>query len=288
MAAILSSFSGCARTPSPSPSPSSTRCGFFKNRDGHSAQSSGLFCSARSDLLKAFHKKDKQFVRSRLRLNVACRAGMIMMPIGLPIVPYRMPGGSYQWVDLNNALFRDRIVCLSQFIDEGFSNAILGTLLYLDSVNSSEVLNILIIGQGGNVQPSLQIYDTMESLSSPIATFALGYLSNLSGYLLAAGDKGKRYTMPKTVITFEPIAGSARGNADDILNEANELVRIRDHLFNQMSLKTGQPFEKIKKDLRHRKMFKAQEAIDYGLADQIVRPPKMRDSKDEKIGDGLG
>ncbi|GLJ21557.1 hypothetical protein SUGI_0399640 [Cryptomeria japonica] len=286
MAAIFSPFPGCARTPSPSCSPSSTRC-FFKNRSGLGAQSSGLFCSERSDLPKTFHKKDKQFVRSRLRLNVACRAGMIMMPISVPIVPYRMPGGGYQWIDLNNALFRDRIICLSQFIDEGFSNAILGTLLYLDSVNSSEVLNILVMGSGGNVQPSLQIYDTMGSLSSPISTFALGYLCNLSGYILAAGDKGKRYTMPTSVITFEPIAGAARGNADDIMNEANELARIRDYLFKQLELKTGQPFEKIKKDMARRKLFAAQAAIDYGLVDQMVPPPR-KDKKIEKIGDGLG
>ncbi|XP_057817996.2 ATP-dependent Clp protease proteolytic subunit-related protein 2, chloroplastic isoform X5 [Cryptomeria japonica] len=240
MAAIFSPFPGCARTPSPSCSPSSTRC-FFKNRSGLGAQSSGLFCSERSDLPKTFHKKDKQFVRSRLRLNVACRAGMIMMPISVPIVPYRMPGGGYQWIDLNNAL----------------------------------------------VQPSLQIYDTMGSLSSPISTFALGYLCNLSGYILAAGDKGKRYTMPTSVITFEPIAGAARGNADDIMNEANELARIRDYLFKQLELKTGQPFEKIKKDMARRKLFAAQAAIDYGLVDQMVPPPR-KDKKIEKIGDGLG
>ncbi|KAH9288282.1 hypothetical protein KI387_032399, partial [Taxus chinensis] len=269
-------FTGYAKTPSP-PFPrasSSIRC-LVKNRVGFGAQSSGLFCSERSDLSSAYHENATQSIRSRLRLKGVCRASMIMMPIGLPWVRYPLPDGGYQWLDLNNALYRERVVCLSQFIDEYFSNTILGTLLYLDSVSSTEVLNILILGRGGNVIPSLQIYDTMESLSCPLATFAMGFLCNLSGYMLAAGDKGKRYAMPRSVITFEPISGVARGQADNVINEANELVRNRDYLFQQLSSKTGQPFEKIKKDLSNTRMFTSEEALEYGIIDRIARPRRL-------------
>ncbi|KAI3409670.1 ATP-dependent Clp protease proteolytic subunit [Psidium guajava] len=213
-----------------------------------------------------------------------------MMPIGTPRVPYRVPGeGTWQWVDLWNALYRERVIFIGQHIDEEFSNQILATMLYLDSVDDSKRLYLYINGPGGDLTPSLAIYDTMQSLKSPVGTHCVGYAYNLAGFLLAAGEKGNRFAMPLSRIALQSPAGAARGQADDIRNEANELLRIRDYLFSELAKKTGQPIEKVNKDLSRMKRFNAQEALEYGLIDKIVRPPRIKaDAPRKDNGAGLG
>lgn len=213
-----------------------------------------------------------------------------MMPIGTPRVPYRTPGeGTWQWVDLWNALYRERVIFIGQHIDEEFSNQILATMLYLDSIDSSKRLYLYINGPGGDLTPSMAIFDTMQSLQSPVGTHCVGYAYNLAGFLLTAGEKGNRFAMPLSRIALQSPAGAARGQADDIQNEANELLRIRDYLFGELAKKTGQPVEKINKDLSRMKRFNAQEALDYGLIDRIVRPPRIKaDAPRKDPGPGLG
>ncbi|OAY80685.1 ATP-dependent Clp protease proteolytic subunit-related protein 2, chloroplastic [Ananas comosus] len=214
-----------------------------------------------------------------------------MMPIGTPRVPYRTPGeGTWQWVDLWNALYRERVIFIGQHIDEEFSNQVLATMLYLDSIESSKKLYLYINGPGGDLTPSMAIYDTMQSLKSAVATQCVGYAYNLAGFLLAAGEKGSRVAMPLSRIALQSPAGAARGQADDIRNEANELLRIRDYLFGELAKKTGQPVEKINKDLSRLKRFTAQEALDYGLIDRILRPARIKADapRKEKAGAGLG
>ncbi|KAH1202175.1 ATP-dependent Clp protease proteolytic subunit-related protein 2, chloroplastic [Glycine max] len=213
-----------------------------------------------------------------------------MMPIGTPKVPYRTPGeGTWQWVDVWNALYRERVIFIGQEIDEEFSNQILATMLYLDSIDNSKKLYMYINGPGGDLTPSMAIYDTMQSLQSPVATHCVGYAYSLAAFLLAAGEKSNRSAMPLSRVALTSPAGAARGQADDIQNEANELLRIRDYLFNELSKKTGQPLEKITKDLSRMKRFNAQEALEYGLIDRIVRPPRIKaDAPRKEAGTGLG
>lgn len=213
------------------------------------------------------------------------------MPIGTPRVPYRTPGeGTWQWVDLWNALYRDRVIFIGQPIDEEFSNQILATMLYLDSIESSKKLYLYINGPGGDLTPSMAIYDTMQSLKSPVATQCVGYAYNLAAFLLAAGEKGSRTAMPLARIALQSPAGAARGQADDIRNEANELLRIKEHLFGELAKKTGQPLEKINKDLSRMKRFTAQEALEYGIIDRVLRPARIKADAPRKdsTGPGLG
>ncbi|KAK8584368.1 hypothetical protein V6N12_068612 [Hibiscus sabdariffa] len=187
-----------------------------------------------------------------------------MMPIETPKVPCRVLGeGTWQWVDLWNALYQERVIFIGQHIDEEFSNQILETIL--------------------------AIYDTMQSLKSPVGTHCVGYAYNLAGFLLAAGEKGNHFAMPLSRITLQSPAGAARGQADDIQNEANELLRIRDYLFNELAKNTCQSVETINKDLSRMKRFNAQEAPEYGLIDRIVRPPRIKaDAPRKEAGTGLG
>ncbi|CAI9093839.1 OLC1v1029424C1 [Oldenlandia corymbosa var. corymbosa] len=218
------------------------------------------------------------------------RGRIAMMPIGTPRVPYRnVTEGTWQWVDLWNALYRERVIFIGQNIDEEFSNQILATMLYLDSIDNSKKLYMYINGPGGDLTPSMAIYDTMQSLKSPVATHCLGYAYNLAGFLLAAGEKGSRFAMPLSRIALQSPAGAARGQADDIRNEAEELIRIRDYLFKELAQKTGQPVEKVHQDLSRVKRFNAQEALEYGLIDRIVRPPRIKaDAPRKESNAGLG
>ncbi|XP_052887972.1 ATP-dependent Clp protease proteolytic subunit-related protein 2, chloroplastic-like [Gossypium arboreum] len=136
----------------------------------------------------------------------------------------------------------------------------------------------------------------MESLKSPVGTHCVGYAYNLAGFLLAAGEKviffhvnGNRFAMPLSRVALQSPARAARGLADDIRNEANELLRIIDYLFNELAINTGQSVEKINKDLSRMKRFNAQQALEYGLIDRIVRPPRIKaDAPRKDAGAGLG
>ncbi|GMH09480.1 hypothetical protein Nepgr_011321 [Nepenthes gracilis] len=257
---------------------------------GLKPQSSSPFGSAKPSLTVKFFDKVYRSVQSRNLEKRPTRGRFSMMPIGTPRVPYRTPGeGTWQWVDLWNALYRERVIFIGQHIDEEFSNQILATMLYLDSIESSKRLYMYINGPGGDLTPSMAIYDTMQSLKSPIGTHCVGYAYNLAGFLLAAGERGQRFGMPLSRIALQSPAGAARGQADDIRNEANELLRIRDYLFEELAKNTGQPVEKIYKDLSRVKRFNAQEALEYGLIDRIVRPPRIKaDAPRKDEGAGLG
>ncbi|TKY55394.1 ATP-dependent Clp protease proteolytic subunit-related protein 2 [Spatholobus suberectus] len=257
---------------------------------GLKLQSASPFGAAKPNVTAEFYGKVHKTLQCRYANHNPSRAHIRMMPIGIPRVPYRTPGeGTWQWVDLWNALYRERVIFIGQEIDEEFSNQILATMLYLDSIDNSKKLYMYINGPGGDLTPSMAIYDTMQSLQSAVATHCVGYAYNLAAFLLAAGEKGNRFAMPLSRIALQSPAGAARGQADDICNEANELLRIRDYLFNELAKKTGQPVEKITKDLSRMKRFNSQEALEYGLIDRIVRPPRIKaDAPRKDAGTGLG
>ncbi|PKU86431.1 ATP-dependent Clp protease proteolytic subunit-related protein 2, chloroplastic isoform X1 [Dendrobium catenatum] len=258
---------------------------------GLKPQSAGTFNPMKPNVNVDFHCRVHRSISLRNLNKKYARPNISMMPIGTPRVPYRTPGeGTWQWVDLWNALYRERVIFIGQHIDEEFSNQVLATMLYLDSMDDSKKLHLYINGPGGDLTPSMAIYDTMQSLKSPVGTNCVGYAYNLAGFLLAAGEKGNRVAMPLCRIALQSPAGAARGQADDVRNEANELLRIRDYLFGELAKKTGQPIEKINKDLSRMKRFNAQEALEYGMIDRILRPARIKADapRKEQAGAGFG
>ncbi|KAJ8555666.1 hypothetical protein K7X08_013162 [Anisodus acutangulus] len=242
---------------------------------GLRVQSPNSYGIATSNVNVEFYNRVYKSIESGSRNSKPTRSQVSMMPIGTPRVPYRNPTeGTWQWVDLWNALYRERVIFIGEEINEEFSNQILATMLYLDSIDDSKKLYLYINGPGGDLTPTMAIYDTMQSLKSAVGTHCVGYAYNLAAFLLAAGEKGNRFAMPLSRIALQSPAGAARGQADDIRNEADELLRIRDYLFKELSEKTGQAVEKVHKDLSRMKRFNAQEALEYGLIDRIVRPPR--------------
>ncbi|KAL3133756.1 hypothetical protein ABBQ32_008240 [Trebouxia sp. C0010 RCD-2024] len=197
-----------------------------------------------------------------------------MMPIGVPRVPYRTPKeGGWQWVDIWNCLYRERIIFLGKAIDEETGNQLVATMLYLDSENKKD-LNLYINCSGGDVVPCLALHDTMRHIKSDVVTVGFGGCMGMSGFLLAVGKKGKRYVLPNTRIMLHHPSGSARGQASDIQNEARELLRIRSYVNKMLAEATGKPLERVQHDFNRNYYFNTQEAKEYGIIDNIIKPPR--------------
>jgi ATP-dependent Clp protease, protease subunit len=193
------------------------------------------------------------------------------MPIGVPSVPYRLPGSSYeQWISLYERLFRERIIFLSEEVDDGIANAIVAYLLYLDSEDQTKPIYLYINSPGGSVTAGMAIYDTMQHIKSEVVTICVGMAASMGAFLLAAGGKGKRLALPHARIMIHQPLGGSRGQASDIEIEAKEILRIRQQLDRILADRTDQPLDKIQKDTDRDFFMSAEEAKDYGLIDKVI------------------
>jgi ATP-dependent Clp protease protease subunit len=193
------------------------------------------------------------------------------MPIGIPSVPYRLPGGSYeQWINIYERLFRERIIFLAEEVDDGIANAIVAYMLYLDSEDPSKPIYLYINSPGGSVTAGMAIYDTMQYIKSDVVTICVGLAASMGSFLLAAGTKGKRLALQHSRIMIHQPSGGTRGQASDIEIEAREILRIRRQLNQIYANNTSQPLEKIEKDMDRDFFMSAEEAKAYGLIDQVI------------------
>ncbi|MGB3203877.1 MAG: ATP-dependent Clp protease proteolytic subunit [Crinalium sp.] len=193
------------------------------------------------------------------------------MPIGVPQVPYRLPGGqSTQWVDIYNRLYQERIIFLGQDVDDEIANQIIAVMLYLDSEDPGKDIYLYINSPGGSVTSGMAIFDTMQHIKSNVVTICVGLAASMGSFLLAAGTKGKRLALPHSRIMIHQPSGGARGQATDIEIEAREIIRIRRQLNQIYANNTGKPLEKIEKDMDRDFFMSAQEAMEYGLIDRVI------------------
>jgi ATP-dependent Clp protease protease subunit len=193
------------------------------------------------------------------------------MPIGVPKVPYRMPGEQYtQWVDIYNRLYRERIIFLGRDIDDEIANQIIAVMLYLDSEDPGKDIQLYINSPGGMVTSGLAIYDTMQHIKSDVVTICVGLAASMGSFLLAAGTKGKRLALPHSRIMIHQPSGGTRGQASDIEIEAKEILRIRHQLNNIYADNTNQTLAKIEKDMDRDFFLSAAEAKEYGLIDRVI------------------
>lgn len=194
------------------------------------------------------------------------------MPIGTPKVPYRLPGSSYeQWIDIYQRLSLERIIFLSQEVDDGIANAIVASMLYLDSEDPGKPISLYINSPGGSVTAGMAIYDTMQHIKSDVVTICVGLAASMGAFLLTAGTKGKRFALPHArIMIHQPLGGTGRSQASDIEIEAKEILRIRHHLNGILADRSGQPIEKIEKDTDRDYFLSAQEAKEYGLIDKVI------------------
>ncbi len=193
------------------------------------------------------------------------------MPIGIPKVPYRVPGGAYeQWIDIYTRLNQERILFLGQEVTDGLANSLVAAMLYLDSDDATKPIYLYINSPGGSVTAGMAIYDTMQYIKSDVITICIGLAASMGSFLLAAGTKGKRLALPHSRIMIHQPSGGTRGQATDIEIEAKEILRIRHQLNSIYAKNTNQPIEKIEKDMDRDFFMSAQEAKDYGLIDSVI------------------
>lgn len=195
------------------------------------------------------------------------------MPIGVPKVPYQMPGQPYSdWVNIYDRLYRERIIFLGRGINDGLANQIIAVMLYLDSEDPSKPIYLYINSPGGSVSAGMAIYDTMQHIKSEVVTICVGIAASMGAFLLAAGTQGKRVALPHSrIMIHQPLGGTqGRRQATDIEIEAREILRIRQQLDEIMAKNTGQTVEKIKKDTDRDFFMSAEEAKNYGIIDRVI------------------
>ena len=195
------------------------------------------------------------------------------MPIGVPRVPYQLPGQAYSdWVNIYDRLYRERIIFLGRGVNDGLANQIIAVMLYLDSEDNSKPIYLYINSPGGSVTAGLAIYDTMQHIKSEVVTICVGLAASMGAFLLAAGTKGKRLALPHSrIMIHQPLGGiQGRRQATDIEIEAKEILRIKKDLNEMLAFHTGQSIEKITKDTDRDYFMSAHEAKEYGLIDKVI------------------
>jgi len=193
------------------------------------------------------------------------------MPIGIPKVPYRLPGSAYeQWISIYTRLSQERILFLGQEVTDGIANSLVASMLYLDSDDPTKPIYLYINSPGGSVTAGMAIFDTMQYIKCDVITICVGLAASMGSFLLAAGTKGKRLALPHSRIMIHQPSGGARGQATDIEIEAKEILRIRHQLNGIYATNTGNPIEKIEKDMDRDFFLSAQEAKEYGLIDSVI------------------
>jgi len=174
--------------------------------------------------------------------------------------------------DIYSLLLKQRIIFVGTPISDQVANLIVAQLLYLAGEDADRPISMYINCPGGGVYYGLAIYDTMQQVQPPIATYAVGVTASMGTVLLAAGTKGYRHALPNSTIHMHPAGGSTQGYAPDVEIQYKELKRVEDLLHNILSQHTGQPVEQIASDFDRDRFMTAEEAVEYGMVDQILQP----------------
>ncbi|MBI5623873.1 MAG: ATP-dependent Clp protease proteolytic subunit [Elusimicrobia bacterium] len=197
----------------------------------------------------------------------------------IPQVIERSNQGSVVGYDIYSRLLKDRIIFVGGYEGEfttDSANVLIAQLLYLEADDNSKEINLYINSPGGMVSAGLAVYDTMQFIKSPITTICMGMAMSFGAVILAAGSKGKRYALPQSrIMIHQPIVGGISGQATDIAVEAKEMQHCRKELEEIMAKHTGQPLEKVHKDMERNYYMSSEEAKAYGIIDDILTGTKI-------------
>jgi ATP-dependent Clp protease protease subunit len=179
-------------------------------------------------------------------------------------------------LDIYSLLLKERIVFLGTPINDQIANLVIAQLLYLEREDSDKDVSLYIHCPGGVVSAGLAIYDTMQLVRCDISTICVGLAASMGTVLLCAGTKGKRYTLPNATIHMHQPMGGAQGQASDIAIAAKEIIRMQDKLRQIISTHTGQDYDKVAKDTDRDFYLSAEQAVEYGLVDEILKREKKK------------
>ena len=183
--------------------------------------------------------------------------------------------------DIYSLLLRERIIFLGTPINDQISNLIIAQLLFLDKEAPDKDISLYINSPGGQISSGLAIYDTMQLVHADVSTICVGMAASMGSILLCAGTKGKRYALPNSTILIHQASGGVQGPAADIVIVAKEIMRMQDLTRDIYVKQTGQPAEKVARDMDRDNYMTAQQAKEYGLIDEILAKP-AKDAKAKK------
>lgn len=172
--------------------------------------------------------------------------------------------------DIYSRLLRERIVFLGQQVDDEIANLIVAQMLYLEAEDPEKDIYLYINSPGGSVSAGLGIFDTMNQIRPDVSTICLGLAASMGAFLLSAGEKGKRLSLPHSRIMIHQPLGGAQGQAADIEIQAKEILYLKQQLNNYLAEHTGQPLERIEEDTDRDFFMSPQESVEYGLIDRVI------------------
>lgn len=172
--------------------------------------------------------------------------------------------------DIYSRLLKERIIFLVGAIDDHVANLVVAQMLFLESENPDKDIHLYINSPGGVITSGLSIYDTMKFIKPDVATMCIGQACSMGSFLLSAGTKGKRFSLPNSRVMIHQPSGGAQGQATDIEIQAREILYLRGKLNGMYAEHTGQPLERIERDVERDYFMTAQQAKDYGLIDEII------------------
>ena len=194
------------------------------------------------------------------------------------LVPYvvEQTGRGERSYDIYSRLLKDRIVFVGGAVSDDLANLVTAQLLFLESEDPEREINMYINSPGGSVTAGLAIYDTMQFVKPPVSTLCVGQAASMGSLLLAAGAKGRRYSLPHSRILIHQVSGGFEGQASDIEIHAREALRLREILNDILAHHTGQNAKKVEKDTDRDNFMSAAQAVEYGLIDEVIsgRPIK--------------
>ena len=181
--------------------------------------------------------------------------------------------------DIYSRLLKDRIIMLGSAIDDNVANSIVAQLLFLEAENPEKDITIYINSPGGSITAGMAIYDTMQYIKPKVSTICIGMAASMGAFLLAAGDKGKRYALPNSEVMIHQPLGGAQGQATEIEIAARRILYLRDKLNKILAERSGQPLEVIQKDTERDNFMPAEKALEYGLIDHVITRSQLEEKK---------
>jgi len=173
--------------------------------------------------------------------------------------------------DIYSRLLKERIIFLGSPVDDNVANLVVAQLLFLEAEDSEKEINVYINSPGGVVSAGLAIYDTMQYIKARVATTCVGMAASISALLLAAGEKGRRFCLPRArVMIHQPSAYGISGQATDIDIHAREIIKLKEQLTGILAQHTGQPVERVERDSDRNFFMSAPEAKEYGIVDEVI------------------
>ncbi|WP_373598903.1 ATP-dependent Clp endopeptidase proteolytic subunit ClpP [Paraclostridium bifermentans] len=187
----------------------------------------------------------------------------------VPVVVEQTGRGERSY-DIYSKLLKDRIIFLGDEVNDATAGLVVAQLLFLEAEDPDKDIHLYINSPGGSITAGMAIYDTMQYIKPDVSTICIGMAASMGAFLLAAGEKGKRFALPNSEVMIHQPLGGTRGQATDIEIHAKRIVSMKNKLNSILAERTGQPIEKIKMDTERDNFMSAEEAMEYGLIDEVI------------------